>query len=100
MIEIQANEIKIIAPWLTNQHYRTTPDYINWRAKVFERDSYTCQHCEIRGKVLNAHHIMSFADHKHLRYEVSNGLTLCKKCHKSEHERLRKAGDLWQESDG
>ena len=90
MVEVNGNEIKVIVPWLSNQYYRTTPDYINWRVGVFERDAYTCRHCGTTGNVLNAHHIMSFSGFKTLRYEVSNGLTLCEKCHKEEHKRLRK----------
>ncbi len=55
--------------------------YTDWRRAVFERDSYTCQHCQQRGGALQAHHIRSWSRHLELRYEVENGLTLCKKCH-------------------
>ena len=53
----------------------------NWRIAVFERDNYTCQCCKNRGSVLNAHHIHNFAKYKDLRFELNNGITLCKKCH-------------------
>lgn len=52
-----------------------------WRDKVFERDDYTCQECNMRGCYLEAHHIKSFAHFPELRYEVSNGQTLCRDCH-------------------
>ncbi len=57
-----------------------------WRKQVFERDNYTCQKCGLRsgnGKkvVLNADHIKPFAYFPELRYELSNGRTLCVECH-------------------
>lgn len=52
-----------------------------WRTNVFNRDGYTCQQCGQIGGRLEAHHIKSFKSHPELRYELSNGITLCKKCH-------------------
>jgi hypothetical protein len=62
----------------------------DWRKSVYERDNYTCQKCGKRGGKLNAHHIIPFSIDKSLRFEVSNGITLCAKCHKKEHIRLSK----------
>jgi len=53
----------------------------DWRKSVFERDDYTCCCCGVRGHYLQAHHIKKFADHKELRFDVGNGITLCKRCH-------------------
>ena len=58
-------------------------EYANWRTAVYERDNYTCQCCGARGGKLNAHHINQFADYPKFRYDVSNGITLCVKCHDS-----------------
>lgn len=57
-----------------------------WRKTVFERDNYTCVICGARsGKnatvILNADHIKPFAQYPELRFELSNGRTLCKPCH-------------------
>lgn len=61
---------------------RRRADYKNWRKKVFERDDYTCQHCEQRGGKLHADHIKSFAKYPKLRLKLSNGRTLCETCHR------------------
>jgi 5-methylcytosine-specific restriction endonuclease McrA len=53
-----------------------------WRKAVFERDGYPCQFCGERGKKLNADHIKPFALYPELRFELSNGRTLCVECHK------------------
>lgn len=59
-----------------------------WRTSVFERDNYTCKKCGKVGNKLNAHHIIPFSRDESLRFELSNGVTLCLKCHKKEHLRL------------
>lgn len=58
-----------------NKLERETPQYKNWRAKVFERDNYTCQECGVRSakgrKVyLEAHHVKPYATHISLRLEL------------------------------
>lgn len=55
--------------------------YKEWRLAVFIRDDYTCQVCLVKGMHLNADHIEKWADNPELRYEVSNGRTLCRACH-------------------
>lgn len=49
---------------------------------VFQRDNFTCQGCKQRGGRLHAHHILAFSQFPEHRFDVSNGLTLCKECHK------------------
>lgn len=34
-----------------------------------------------------AHHIKPFRDFTELRYEIKNGITVCKECHKIMHKR-------------
>ncbi len=65
-----------------NERIRRSPEYKNWRKKVFERDDYTCQECGKRGGNLHADHIKPFALHVELRFELSNGRTLCIPCHR------------------
>jgi predicted restriction endonuclease len=61
---------------------RARIEYKEWRTAVFKRDNYTCQMCKVRGVYLEADHIKPFAFHPELRYDVSNGRTLCRPCHR------------------
>ena len=56
-------------------------EYRLWREAVFARDAFTCQECGVVGGHLQADHIKAWALHPDLRYEVSNGRTLCRECH-------------------
>lgn len=72
-----------------NQRDRNSKEAREWRKNVFSRDDYTCQICHKKGGKINAHHIIPWSENKSLRYELSNGVTLCEKCHKSVHRRNR-----------
>lgn len=67
-----------------NGYYSTA--YKKWREKIFEKDNYTCQKCGAQSAIgertyLTPHHIKLFAKYPDLRYEVTNGITLCENCH-------------------
>lgn len=94
---------------ITPLHFmiRNSEKYINWRNFIFERDDFTCQKCEKKNCYVEAHHEKSFSiifneflkrynqfspleDKETLMrlamsyipfWAVSNGVTLCKKCH-------------------
>lgn len=65
-----------------NKIIRRSKEFIDWRRQVFERDRYTCQHCGIRGGILHPDHIKPFSLFPELRFELSNGRTLCVSCHR------------------
>ena len=68
--------------------FRNSPEYKEWRRKVFKRDNWTCQDCGYKGKFINAHHIKNIDDYPELALDVDNGLTLCDKCHKKRHPNI------------
>ena len=73
-----------ITPYL--RKLRTTAKYILWKADILKRDKWTCQFCYIKDsskKTLQVHHIKSYTKFPLIRFNQSNAITLCKKCHKT-----------------
>lgn len=71
-----------------NESIRRSKPYYLWRDAVYARDNFTCQICGARSSKdnrvrLNADHIKPFALFPELRFELSNGRTLCVACHKN-----------------
>lgn len=74
-----------------------------WTKNIFERDDYICKNCGIRNKKglgksvkLEAHHIVLISEIIGERcfdeaillpelYDLENGITLCRRCHKLAH---------------
>lgn len=58
--------------------------YKEWRQKVLERDEFTCQmpacNCNKRAR-LQVHHIIPWSMDRTLRYDLDNGIVLCKRSH-------------------
>jgi len=70
-----------------NAGIRSSAEYKKWREDVFARDNYKCVWCgdkngEGKAVVFHADHIKPFAYFPDLRFEVSNGRTLCTTCHR------------------
>ncbi len=58
------------------------PAYKTWRINIYKRDGFCCKWpgCPNKKK-LRAHHILKWADYPFLRFNISNGITLCKQHH-------------------
>jgi len=56
-----------------------------WKKEVLQRDNHTCQKCSSK-EYLQVHHIDNFNENIQRRYDINNGITLCKKCHKLIHK--------------
>lgn len=68
---------------------RATYEYRSWRKKVLERDKNTCQICHKNHTetTIVAHHLNSWSEFVEQRYDIENGITLCKGCHKEFHSK-------------
>lgn len=67
-------------------HYRSPSSnshkgwpYKEWQQAVFAKDGYKCVICGNTND-LTADHIFPVVSHPELKYQVSNGRTLCDKC--------------------
>lgn len=71
------------AKWRRSRNYRI------WRWKVIRRDKQ-CVLCGNK-KTRQAHHIQNGSHHPELRYDVDNGVTLCRQCHSQFHNNYKKS---------
>jgi hypothetical protein len=73
-----------------NMKIRNSARHREWSKAVYARDKWTCQKCGFNDhhKII-AHHIVEFSKDASLRFDVSNGITLCRSCHMSLHKPKR-----------
>jgi len=79
----------------------TIKNLSTWRKLILERDKYQCQECgmphkdyfsipkKLRPK-MEAHHIIAIYKAPHLIFEMANGITLCRFCHRAKHAKKEK----------
>ena len=59
-------------------------EWAAWRRRVYHRDGYACRRCGLKPKTrstLRAHHVAPWAQYPELRFDLDNGVTLCRDCH-------------------
>lgn len=61
---------------------RQSPQYMEVKKEVLKRDGGKCRKCDSKSNI-EVHHIKRWASYPTLRFEPSNLITLCRKCHKS-----------------
>jgi len=101
----------------TNMRLRGCTQYKQWREAVYKRDNYTCIECEdSRGGNLEPDHIIAFSNilakirfqygvenlyenalKCELLWDVSNGRTLCKDCHRKTNTWGNKSNNIKDE---
>ena len=59
-----------------------------WSLGVRTRDSHECQDCGKKDTRLEAHHLVDLREciDSELEFAISNGITVCSRCHKQRHK--------------
>ena len=70
-----------------SSNWRKTREYRVWRVKVIRRD----KRCVVCGSIKDrqAHHLNSGSYFPDERYDVDNGVCLCKECHINFHNNFK-----------
>ena len=82
-----AHQISLRVFWEEKKPRVATPETAIWRERVLMRDGFSCKMCGAK-EDLQAHHIIAWqqtGEGDPLRIDVSNGITLCRKCHLIAH---------------
>ena len=67
------------------EQLRNSIQYDEWRYAVYKRDKNLCQICGVRKDPMVAHHLDGFNLFPEKRFDVDNGVTLCKTHHLQFH---------------
>ena len=73
-----------------NMKARQCAEYQSWKKKVYKRDNHHCRNCDSDSNLI-AHHLLSFSKFPQFRFDLWNGITVCRKCHGEIHSQIRKA---------
>lgn len=70
--------------------HRGVPLTSRWRKAVLERDGYRCCACGDGARI--GHHVRSWKENPDSRWDLGNGVSLCKKCHLLLHSKREITG--------
>lgn len=68
-------------------------DFQRWARQIKIRDQWTCQICDARGCYLESHHKNGWNAFPEERYDLDNGVCLCRRCHDRFHEMFGYGGN-------
>lgn len=77
--------------------WRKEHRYVEWRKAVRKRDGCQCQICGKRSRCMNVHHLEAYNTAKELRFDVNNGICLCKQCHIDFHKQFGYGGNTQEQ---
>ncbi|HEC66953.1 MAG TPA: hypothetical protein ENI23_16885 [bacterium] len=63
------------------QYGGRSPKYKEWSKTILRKANYTCQLCGKKGGKLSAHHLYNWADYPDKRFDLSNGVAICRGHH-------------------
>ena len=67
---------------------RNSKAWKTWRGLVLKKAGNKCETCGESKKQLVAHHIKAWRKYPKIKFSVSNGMALCRKCHPLQHPEL------------
>ena len=80
-------ELRSLGVDVYRNNYRSGYQDRKWKKEVHKRDNDTCVCCGKENlSPKYAHHLESYNTNENLRYDVDNGVTLCKECHFNFHK--------------
>lgn len=75
---------------------RDNSKYRDWSKEVKKRDNWKCKICG-SSENLEAHHILPWRDFPEERYNINNGITLCKLHHPHKHDKENRLINTFKE---
>ena len=83
---------------LRKKQERNDSAYHDWRHQVYERDGFVCKikNSDCGGRI-EAHHILGWSNYPELRYQVNNGITLCRNHHPRKPDEEKKLSSYFME---
>ena len=88
----------LLATLSNGEEYRNSPASRDWAKRVKNRDSWKCRIADTNcnGKLV-AHHILPWSKFPELRYDINNGITLCRFHHPLKRSDEMKLSQFFQE---